>query len=348
MVWHWFSNAVESRLRVEVPRDVPLHHLTTQLDEDLVSVKTRRGAQVLTARWERGEEEWPEPIPASPIDHVVQPSVVFSTAPDWEAVAARYAELIAPAMDPARLPEAWKARVAEAPDDAAKVRTAFEIARDEIRYTGLELGEQSIVPRTPDEVAEAGFGDCKDKATLAASLLRQHGIDASVALIGSRYEPGPAEAPGIDLFDHAILHVAPDIWLDPTDTSQPFGDLSGHLRGRPALVVGPKGGRLKTAPWNGSADNALVEHRRVEIPLRGYSRVIERNTATGWMTYNVRPADRKQPEAEDYSEYGETAYTGEVVDVRVSSVELEPGPFELELEIADAQIGVGGVQSAEV
>jgi transglutaminase-like putative cysteine protease len=64
---------------------------------------------------------------------------------------------------------------------------AVEKLNREIRYTGIEFAEASVVPRTPAEVLKRKFGDCKDKAALAVALLRAAGIEAHVALLLSSF-----------------------------------------------------------------------------------------------------------------------------------------------------------------
>lgn len=59
----------------------------------------------------------------------------------------------------------------------------------EIRYTGLEFAEGSIIPRTPAETLERTYGDCKDKATLLVAVLRSAGIAAHLALL----DTGPGQ-----------------------------------------------------------------------------------------------------------------------------------------------------------
>lgn len=105
-------------------------------------------------------------------------------------------------------------------DPAQQIVEALKFVQGEIRYLGIEMGENSHVPSSPTDTLRRRYGDCKDKAVLFISMLRLLGIEASPALVNteitqhiSRYPPV------IDAFDHVIVKVRYDndvFWLDPT------------------------------------------------------------------------------------------------------------------------------------
>ena len=134
--------------------------------------------------------------------------------------AAAYAQLAEPQIrqDQARatLPQA-------APDYLANVQAIVSRLHKEVRYTGIEFGESALKPQTPAEILKRHYGDCKDKAAFLVAMLRAAGIPASLALL----ETGPGEdvnpgLPGMNQFDHAIVHVpaagagSPELWIDAT------------------------------------------------------------------------------------------------------------------------------------
>src|SRR5205823_9097961 len=110
--------------------------------------------------------------------------------------------------------------VGDARDQNTRIERLLERVHKDIRYTGLEFGEASIVPSRPAETLKRRYGDCKDQATLLVALLRAAGIPAQVALLdtgpGTDIEP---ELPGLGSFDHAIVFVPGPrpVWIDPTD-----------------------------------------------------------------------------------------------------------------------------------
>lgn len=130
------------------------------------------------------------------------------------------------------------------PKRQQKLKAAFEYV-SKMRYVAIEFGVHGFRPRTPTEVLANRYGDCKDKATLLAVLLREMGIPAQFALI-NRMSSTDADFPGWQ-FNHAITYVppAPDqgqkdgFWLDTTDTATPFGFIAPGNLGRTALVLPP-------------------------------------------------------------------------------------------------------------
>lgn len=158
-----------------------------------------------------------------PPDQAGWPWLSYSTLRSWEEVSRAYHARVSGKLDDAGL-DALVARVRQAgPDPAAQVDVAFRIARDEVRYTGVHFGDQAIVPATPAETIQRGFGDCKDKATLLVALLASVGIPAELALTrtGDATDVDPTR-PGASVFDHAIVHVVSlDRWLDPTSPDYP-------------------------------------------------------------------------------------------------------------------------------
>jgi hypothetical protein len=128
-------------------------------------------------------------------------------------------------------------------NDADYITRALFFVQNEIRYVGLELGENSHRPRAPDEVLKKRYGDCKDKSLLLATLLRLRGIQAWPALVanGSRYGV-IRDLPSPGAFDHVITLVeyrGKRYWLDGTRLYQAGGlDELGFSDYGYALVVG--------------------------------------------------------------------------------------------------------------
>lgn len=145
-----------------------------------------------------------------------------------------------------------------------RVLAALRFVQDEVRYLGIEMGERSHKPNTPDAIIEQRFGDCKDKSRLLVSLLQGMGIEASTALVNTYNDlkvKNPLPTP--TLFDHAIVMVhvnGNNYWLDPTRNYQ-----SGNLDAlyQPdydyALIVSDKSPGLR----NMSDDVAAIHSKAV-------------------------------------------------------------------------------------
>jgi|GEM_PF-2744204 len=110
---------------------------------------------------------------------------------------------------------------------------------DNIRYFGVELGEHAYVPYPVETVLHRGYGDCKDKSALLASLLAEIGVHAVPVLVagtdGVQLDP---DLPMLDVFNHLLLYLPEDgRYLDPTLSGTPPGFLPAHVAGRAALAI---------------------------------------------------------------------------------------------------------------
>jgi transglutaminase-like putative cysteine protease len=122
-------------------------------------------------------------------------------------------------------------------DDSIRAIHRF-VARD-VRYVAISLGMGGYQPRSAADVLATGFGDCKDKATLFVTLARRIGLDANPVLINSAAKVDRA-LPSISQFDHAIAEVErPEgrVYVDLTDSQQPWGGLPPSLKGQFGLLV---------------------------------------------------------------------------------------------------------------
>ncbi|HEX4870009.1 MAG TPA: DUF3857 domain-containing protein [Moraxellaceae bacterium] len=170
----------------------------------------------------------------------------YSEYGSWKDVVEWGLQLYSPAED-ASAPafEATYASLAAAAVDKADfVRRALRYTQEQIRYLGLEFGEDSHRPSPPGVVINRKFGDCKDKSLLFVRLLRRHGIEAAPALVATGYRDGVAAAlPGPGVFDHVIARVVLDgttYWLDGTRQYQDGRlDRIGKVDYGHALVLAP-------------------------------------------------------------------------------------------------------------
>lgn len=146
----------------------------------------------------------------------------------------------------------------------------------DIRYVAIEIGIGGWQPHSAGEVFAHRYGDCKDKATLMSTMLKQAGIDSYYLFINTRRGAISPETPPERMFDHAILAIKlpPEVKdpryqaifshpklgnlliFDPTNEKTPIGQLSGELQANYALLVSPEGGELIKTPqlpavWNG-------------------------------------------------------------------------------------------------
>jgi transglutaminase-like putative cysteine protease len=270
--------------------EVPVRHASLQIDAPdtlplrWVSHLLPPGAprEVRTAGRHQLTFDYPDLQPAPPVEPGMpadlprRPSVAFSTGGSWREVAARYAEIVDGRIRGADL-AALRSAVGPTDSQLERIDRLLAVLHREVRYTGVELGEASIVPRTPAETLKRHYGDCKDKAALLAALLRAEDIPAFVALLraGPGHDVEPT-LPGLGGFDHAIVFVpgAPAVWIDPTEPFARAGELPTGDQGRLALVVSADSTALLRTPEVTSAENRRVETREITLADSGLARQV--------------------------------------------------------------------------
>jgi tetratricopeptide (TPR) repeat protein/transglutaminase-like putative cysteine protease len=193
--------------------------------------------------------------------------VHVSTFASWHEVGAFYWGLVREQLD---VDDEVRRKVKELTkgltDDRAKVRAIYKYAT-QTRYVALEFGIEGIKPRRCAQTLARGWGDCKDKATLIVTMLRELGIDATLVLVrtGMRgnIEPVPASlAP----FDHAIAYVPSlDLYLDGTAENTGSTELPPMDRGAVALQINEGQAKLVRLPNPPARDS--VARRRIGIDL---------------------------------------------------------------------------------
>lgn len=110
------------------------------------------------------------------------------------------------------------------PTAESKTLAALRFVQDDIRYTGIEAGENSHRPHNPDQILKQRFGDCKDKSYLLCVMLRKMGIEADPVLINTDSRKAILNwLPSPSVFDHVTTRVKINndvYWFDPTISYQ--------------------------------------------------------------------------------------------------------------------------------
>lgn len=142
-------------------------------------------------------------------DSITRLDLMISTAASWEEIASRYQAHfrerlgagLAAGDFPAKL--SWIDRNS-LPDE--KIRAVLDFMNTDLAYRASRNPDHDLLPDNPATVLRRGWGDCKDFALLAATLLRKMEVETLVVLTGTPRLPGPGEAlPDPFIFDHALI-----------------------------------------------------------------------------------------------------------------------------------------------
>jgi tetratricopeptide (TPR) repeat protein len=122
---------------------------------------------------------------------------------------------------------------------ADSIEALYDYVATNFRYVSLSFGVGRYQPHLASEVLANQYGDCKDKHTLLAALLRGVGIASAPVLITTGVDFDSA-IPSPGQFDHLITWVPArrdTFWLDATPGVGPFRLLVTPLRNKLALVM---------------------------------------------------------------------------------------------------------------
>jgi hypothetical protein len=169
------------------------------------------------------------------------------------------------------------------------MRAIGKFVQDDIRYVAIELGIGGWQPHPASDVFSHHFGDCKDKATLMSTMLKEIGIDSYYVIVNVNRGAVNAKTPAVNWFNHAILAIKlPEgvndpsltavfqdqklgrlLIFDPTDDLTPFGYLRGPLQANYALLVTEAGGELIELPELPAAMNGIRRVGKLTLTSAG-------------------------------------------------------------------------------
>jgi len=234
------------------------------------------------------DDKKPTPKP----DPDPQPAISWTTFKSWEEVGAWFGSL---SKDRTTATPELKAKVDELTKgkttDDEKIQAIYDYVSTQVRYIGVAFGIGRYQPHAAETVMDNQYGDCKDKHTLLAALLKAAGYDAWPALISDSIKPNP-DLPSPGQFDHVItvvLRGSDKIWLDSTPEITPYRMLIYPLRDKQALVIPDSGpASLMRTPANlpfaavdnfetsGKLDGDGTFNAHMSLSLRGDNEVIYR------------------------------------------------------------------------
>lgn len=257
----------------------------------------------------RGTDRWvAENIPALVVESDMpgitetSPYLHVSSYGSWQDVGRWYWGLIKDQLyADAALRQVVADLVRGAPSTRAKVERIHDWVLGHTRYVALEFGIHGFLPYRVPLVVQRGFGDCKDKASLLYTMLREAGVDARIVLVRTRRNGAIASEPAsLAVFDHAIAYVPEfDLYLDGTAEHSGTNELPTQDQGVMVLVVGPEGAELRTTPVQDASRSRRLRELEVDLVADGSAMVNGReeilgSDAAGYREHYEAPGTRAE------------------------------------------------------
>jgi len=197
-----------------------------------------------------------------------------------------------------------------------RIKALAQFAQHDIRYAAIEIGIGGYKPHTAADIFGHRYGDCKDKATVLATMLGQIGVKAYLMLIHTERGIYTEKSPPSLGFNHAILAIQlPDASLskplpamyedaklghllifDPTAESVPFGQLPEYEQDSYALLVTDHSGEWIHLPVSRPELNEMVRTAKLKLLPDGTLEGEIQEVTTGYIAARERVFLRHESE----------------------------------------------------
>jgi tetratricopeptide (TPR) repeat protein len=341
----WFEHSFitdgivkDERLEISVPSGKYVKVVSPEFKPEVKEEGARRVYRWTHANLKRDEKDprdIPRRIPPSP-------SVQLTTFASWEEVGRWYGDL---QKGPGEVTPAIQAKAVELTKglktDDEKFRALYNFVSLQFHYIGLDFGIGRYQPHAADDVLGNGYGDCKDKHTLLASLLKAAGYEAWPALINAQRKLDP-DVPSPAQFNHVIT-VIPNggklIWLDTTPEVAPYGLLMLLLRDKEVLVIPSTDPASNKAPklMKTPAESPFPQHQEftaegtlgLDGTFTGHMEQTYRGDSEVLLRLLFRQVSQAQWKEATQGFSSRLGFGGEVSNVKVTPPEEMDEPFRL-------------------
>lgn len=270
----------------------------------------------------------------------IQPCIYLTSHGNWNDAYRWYASLLRDRIAASdEMKNSVRSIINKTDSDIEKLRKIYNHVNETIRYVGFELGLGSLQPRMAGLTYKTGMGDCKDITLVLMAMLREAGIDASMALLKTRsrgvLDP---DIPFIGQFNHAIcfVNIKGGIFIDGTAKMSGFRELPGDERDVTAFVMDGNGYRFLNTGSDFYEKNSEIVNTRVTLHKGGDALLYREITRIGDSAQRLRYEFLENSQkTKKIREYWSNQYSGVLVkDLKIASVDIEkPVSYNYSVEI---------------
>jgi tetratricopeptide (TPR) repeat protein/transglutaminase-like putative cysteine protease len=233
------------------------------------------------------------PEPAMPPWPEVLGSVHVSTYKNWDDLGRWYWGLVKDQFDLDEETRKLAKKVTEGKTtELDKVKAIYKWVTDNTRYVALEFGIYGYKPRRCVQTVARGWGDCKDKATVIATLLKEVGIPSTIVVTRTRMRGDfRSKIASFAPFDHAIAYVPSlDLYLDGTAEHTGIYELPKMDVGAVVLQVNEGNAKLTRIPEADPEKNFVRRELGIELDGKGSAKLDIDYSTTGYNAASWRDA----------------------------------------------------------
>ena len=229
----------KSVYKLTIPDGVYYRYAEYGFKEKPEIIKNSKNITLVWSLWNR-KKLIPELM--GPGESFIVPHVMVSSVKSWNDVAGWYANLTKDIIKPGKQLKDFIKITASKKTKLEKIKSIYDFVAKRIRYVGYEFGIDGYKPSDVNAIFKNRLGDCKDHATLFASMLNRIGVKAYPVLIPTTEIPNMnPNIPTPFVFDHEItaikLKSGKFIFADTTSNVTTFGDLPPMDQGRNVLII---------------------------------------------------------------------------------------------------------------
>ncbi|HTQ03962.1 MAG TPA: DUF3857 domain-containing protein [Polyangiaceae bacterium] len=171
-----------------------------------------------------------------------------------------------------------------------KIAAIYDWVTKNTRYVALEFGIYGYKPHRCVQTITRGWGDCKDKATVLVTLLREVGVPATMVVLRTQLKGGlRSKVASFAPFDHAIAYVpSEDLYLDGTAEYTGIDELPRMDLGALGLQVNDGKGKLVTIPTPPPDKNFIEREIHAKIQKSGESKLTLDYRTAGYTAAELR------------------------------------------------------------